>query len=127
MLSQNILAMVDINKATEEELASELSGIGPIKARRIVEYREKINGFVFIEQLIEIKGIGLKTLARNREKIVKITKPIPVPILAKCLNIFPEKTPHQAQNLFWDALIIMPLFIVCLFIFITAWLKGAKS
>ena len=46
MLSQTIWAVVDINKATEEELAYELSGIGPVKARRIVEYREKIKGFV---------------------------------------------------------------------------------
>jgi len=125
MLPQTIFAVVDINKATEEELARELSGIGPIKSQRIVEYREKINGFVLIEQLMEIKGIGPKTLARNREKIAKIAKPIP----AKRLNISPQinKPPHQAQNLFWDALIIMPLLIICLFIFITAWLKSVRT
>jgi competence protein ComEA len=123
MLSQTIFAVVDINQATEEELARELSGIGPIKARRIVEYRDKINGFVSIEQLMEIKGIGLKTFARNREKIAQIAQPMPT----KRLNISPqiEKSPHQAHNLFWDALIIMPLFIVCIFIFISAWLKSA--
>lgn len=127
VLSHSIFA-VDINSATEEELARELSGIGPIKARRIVEYREKIKGFVSIEQLMEIKGIGPKTLARNREKIAKIVKPIPIPIPAQRLNISPQidKPPHKAPNLCWDTLIIMPLLIVCLFIFISAWLKSAR-
>ncbi len=129
MLSQTILAMVDINKATEEELARELSGIGSIKARRIVEYREKIKGFVSIEQLMEIKGIGFKTFARNRDKLVisslSEAKQIPPPRL----NLSPKinKPPYQARDWFWDALIIMPLFLVCLFIFIMAWLKSAKN
>ncbi len=129
MLSQTIFAVVDINKATEEELAHELSGIGPVKARRIVEYREKIKGFVSVEQLMEIKGIGPKTLARNRDKIAKI-KIVPVPIAAiKRLNISPqiEKPRHKARNFFLDVLIIMPLLFICLFIFIRAWLKSARS
>lgn len=129
VLSQTIFA-VDINSTTVEELARELSGIGPIKARRIVEYREKIKGFVSIEQLMEIKGIGPKTLACNREKL-KISS-FSRAIMAQPtprLNISPqiEKSPHQARNLFWDVLIIMPLLIVCLFIFITAWLKSVKT
>ena len=130
MLSQTIFAVVDINKATEEKLAHELSGIGPVKARRIVEYREKIKGFVSVEQLMEIKGIGPKTLARNRDKIVQIAQiAMPIPIAAKRLNLSPqsEKARHEARNFFLDALIIIPLLIICLFIFIRTWLKSARS
>ncbi len=130
MLSQTIFAVVDINTATEEELAHELSGIGPVKARRIVEYREKIKGFVSVEQLMEVKGIGPKTLARNRDKIAKIAKIIAIaPVPVKRLNLSPqiEKPRHKARNFFLDVLIIMPLLFICLFIFIKAWLKSARS
>ena len=58
-LSQRLFA-VDINTATVSELADELSGIGPIKAQRIVEYREKIGGFIYPEELMDIYGIGPK-------------------------------------------------------------------
>ena len=60
---------VDINTANAEELAHNLSGIGKNKAQRIIEYREKIGGFVSLKQLLEVKGISSKTLARNRDKI----------------------------------------------------------
>ncbi len=60
---------VNINTASAEELARELYGIGPIKAQRIVEYREKMGNFTSPEQLTEVKGIGPKTLERNRDKI----------------------------------------------------------
>jgi len=67
-LSTSVVA-IDINTATEIELARELSGIGKVKAQRIVEYRDQIGGFSSIEQLREIKGIGPKTLEKNRHKI----------------------------------------------------------
>ena len=56
---------VNINIASSEELMS-LPGIGPVLAGRILEYREHQGPFIDIEQLMEVKGIGVRTLARLR-------------------------------------------------------------
>ena len=57
---------VCINTATAEELASTLPGIGPSKAQAIVDYRTAIGRFNSIDELIEVKGIGQKTLENIR-------------------------------------------------------------
>ena len=54
---------IDINKADIETL-SKLSGIGPVKSQAIVVYREKKGEFKSLIELINIKGIGKKTLAK---------------------------------------------------------------
>jgi competence protein ComEA len=46
-----------------------LSGIGPNKAQKIIEYREKFGPFVSVEQLKEVSGIGQATLDKNAGKI----------------------------------------------------------
>jgi len=132
------LEAVDINTASAAELARELSGIGKIKAQRIVEYREKMGGFVSLEQLTEVRGIGPKTLERNRDKIDALTsypnaKPqleiTPPSNRAINTNLSPKfkKPPRYSHNRLWDALIIIPLFVACLFIFVTAWLKNKRK
>lgn len=50
---------VNINVASVEQLAS-LPGIGPVMARRIVEYRKKHGPFQRPEDLLIIEGIGEK-------------------------------------------------------------------
>ena len=54
---------IDINKADIETL-SKLPGIGPVKSKAILDYREKIGKFQSLIELIEVKGIGKKTLAK---------------------------------------------------------------
>ncbi|OEK70361.1 transporter [Staphylococcus equorum] len=54
---------ININSATEEELLT-VPGIGPSKAKSIIEYREQNGAFESIEQLTEVKGIGAKTLEK---------------------------------------------------------------
>jgi len=56
---------VNINEASIEELEI-LPGIGPVKARAIVEYRRKRGGFKKVEELLEVPGIGPKTLEKLR-------------------------------------------------------------
>lgn len=58
---------VDLNSATVDEL-QELPGIGPRKALAIVELRAK-RPFVRVTQLLEVRGIGRKTLERLRPLI----------------------------------------------------------
>ncbi|MDY0396740.1 helix-hairpin-helix domain-containing protein [Virgibacillus halophilus] len=59
---------IHINQATQEELES-LSGIGPSKANAILQYREENGMFQSVEELLEIPGIGEKTLENIRESI----------------------------------------------------------
>ncbi len=60
--------LIDPNTATSEELQT-IPGIGPVLASRIVEYREQVKKFQKVEDLLEIKGIGKKTLEKIREYI----------------------------------------------------------
>jgi len=56
---------ISLNGATREDL-ERLPGVGSVTARRIVEYREQCGGFRSVEELVEVKGIGWKTLAKLR-------------------------------------------------------------
>jgi competence protein ComEA len=59
---------LDLNQATPAELAT-LDGIGPVYAQRIVDYRSEHGPFESVDQLVEIKGIGEKTLAAIKDEI----------------------------------------------------------
>ena len=60
---------VDINKADATTIAKELNGIGLSRAQAIVAYREKNGAFKSADDLRKVKGIGAKTLERNRANI----------------------------------------------------------
>lgn len=59
---------VNINEASIEELCT-LVGIGPVKAKAIVQYREEYGPFSSVEDICNVKGIGAKTLAKNLSRI----------------------------------------------------------
>ncbi|MBE0440917.1 MAG: ComEA family DNA-binding protein [Psychrobacter sp.] len=61
-------AIVNINRASEGELVS-LDGIGSSKAQAIILYREMFGGFITIDELSKVKGIGEKTVEKNRERL----------------------------------------------------------
>ena len=61
---------VNVNKADAETIARELTGIGPAKARAIVEYREENGPFETVDDLIKVQGIGPKVLEDNRKNIL---------------------------------------------------------
>lgn len=67
--SQNDDGKVRINSATSEEL-QKLQGIGPAKAEAIITYREENGPFKTVEDLLEVSGIGEKTLENIKDDIV---------------------------------------------------------
>jgi comEA protein len=61
-------AIININTASNERL-QELPGVGPAYAGRIIDWREENGAFTSKDQLLEIKGIGDKRLARIKPLI----------------------------------------------------------
>lgn len=64
-----IAGPVDVNSADEQTLARELTGVGPAKARAIVEYREANGPFSSPEELLNVQGIGTRTLEDIRDDL----------------------------------------------------------
>ena len=60
---------VDINTASAAELNQVLVNVGPSKAQAIIEHRQANGPFKSVEELALVKGIGLKTVERNRDLI----------------------------------------------------------
>ena len=70
--SQVSAQSVDINQATLEELVENLNGVGAHKAQAIIDYREQYGDFGSMEELLQVKGIGLglSTLENNKDRLV---------------------------------------------------------
>ena len=64
------LAPVNINQASAESIAEALNGIGLSRARAIVEYRDQHGPFKSIDDLANVKGVGSRTLEKNRSLVV---------------------------------------------------------
>ena len=61
---------VNVNTASAEEIAEALKGVGMSKAKAIVAYREENGSFIHADELVNVKGIGLRTVDRNRGMIL---------------------------------------------------------
>jgi len=61
--------LVRVNIATVDELTT-LQGIGPAKAQAIIDYREEYGPFQVVEDLLEVSGIGEKTLENIKDSII---------------------------------------------------------
>ena len=61
----NTQQIIDLNTATTEQLVS-IPGIGSYSAEKIIQYRQRLGGFISLDQLPEIKGL-------NPDMILKMT------------------------------------------------------
>lgn len=59
---------VNINAADAEALAT-LPGIGSSIAQRIVDYRKEHGPFKSVDELVNVRGVGERLLARLREHV----------------------------------------------------------
>ena len=95
MLAGGALAAerVNINTADAATIDRVLLNVGPAKAQAIVDYRKANGAFKSAEQLALVKGIGLKTVEKNRDRIAlggarpapkagaaAAAKPVPKPV-----------------------------------------------
>jgi competence protein ComEA len=60
--------VIKINSADETVLQT-LNGVGPAKAQSIISYREENGPFTSLEQLLEVRGIGEKTIEQWKDQI----------------------------------------------------------
>lgn len=60
---------VNINTADAAAIDAGLLNIGRSKAEAIVAYRKEHGAFKSPEQLAQVKGIGLKTVEKNRDRL----------------------------------------------------------
>ncbi|MEK6264012.1 MAG: helix-hairpin-helix domain-containing protein [Clostridium sp.] len=60
--------IININTAEKEQLNT-LTGIGDVKSDAIIKYREENGGFKSVDELINVGGIGEKTLSKFIDKV----------------------------------------------------------
>jgi competence protein ComEA len=61
-------AAVDLNSANQAQLES-VNGIGPVKAKAIIEYRTKKGPFKSVDDLEKVNGFGKKTVDKVRAEV----------------------------------------------------------
>ncbi|MDM5339024.1 helix-hairpin-helix domain-containing protein [Fictibacillus enclensis] len=61
-------AAVNINTANDQELQT-ITGIGPSKAKAIITFREENGGFKTVDDLLNVPGIGEKSLENMRAQV----------------------------------------------------------
>lgn len=70
LFSSSLLAApVNINKASAQEIADSLKGIGMAKAKAIVEYRKKNGKFKKPEDIVKVKGVGPGIFAKIKKDV----------------------------------------------------------
>ena len=62
------LAAVNINTATQSELEV-VKGLGPAKAKAIIQYREANGNFKHLDELDNVKGFGKASVDRLKEEL----------------------------------------------------------
>jgi competence protein ComEA len=61
-------AAVNINTATQSELES-VKGLGPSKAKAIIEYRDKNGPFKSVDDLDKVKGFGKSSVEKLKGEL----------------------------------------------------------
>lgn len=61
-------AAVDLNSADQQQLES-VKGIGPAKAKEIIDYRKKNGHFKSVDDLKNVKGFGEKSVNRLKKDL----------------------------------------------------------
>ena len=74
---------VNVNTADAATIDRVLLNVGPAKAEAIVAHRKANGAFRSMEQLALVKGIGLKTVEKNRDRIVIGSAPAKRPAVKK--------------------------------------------
>lgn len=86
---------IDINTASLDQL-EQLPGIGPVLAKRIIDYRKNTGPFRNVDELMAVKGISEKRM-ENIRKYVMVKNPTPTPAPEKPVKQ-PDGFPSQPSS-----------------------------
>ena len=70
LATEKVQQQVDINTASAGEIAASLKGVGLKTAQAIVAYRDAHGAFQSLDALTMVKGVGRKTIKKNKQHIV---------------------------------------------------------
>ena len=99
LFTSSVWAAININTATEAELQT-LSGIGPSKAKAIVEYRKQNGNFKTTADIKNVKGIGdgiFNKISAEINVAGSSTKAAPKPATAPAAKPAATKTTAPAK------------------------------
>jgi len=68
LLAFPVFAAVNINTATQSELEA-VKGVGPAKAKAIIQYREANGNFKHVDELDKVKGFGKASIDKLKEAL----------------------------------------------------------
>lgn len=60
---------VNINTADAQTLADAINGVGLQRAEAIVSYREKNGPFKSVNELVQVRGVGEKSVEKSRDRL----------------------------------------------------------
>lgn len=67
--------VVNINTADAATMAANIIGVGDKRAQAIVAFREEHGPFKSVDELTQVKGIGLKLVDQNRDNLTVDKQP----------------------------------------------------
>ena len=70
LVAGQVQEQVNINTASAGEIAASLRGVGLKTAESIVAYRDAHGDFQSLDALTMVKGMGSKTVSRNKQRII---------------------------------------------------------
>jgi competence protein ComEA len=60
---------VNVNTADAQALAEAITGVGLKRAEAIISYRDQNGPFKSVDDLVQVPGVGEKTLEKSRERL----------------------------------------------------------
>lgn len=73
-IEKKVFSPIDVNEADSFALVT-INGIGPYLAHSILHYRNRLGGFISLEQMLEIKGMHIENFNSLKEKLIIQKKP----------------------------------------------------
>ena len=64
-----VAEVVNINTADVQTLAANVIGVGEKRALAIVAFRDEHGPFKSVDEMTQVRGIGLKLINKNRENL----------------------------------------------------------